>query len=235
MTLDEVMADLEAHASPTHKKTYLRHGAVEPFWGVPISHLKVIQKKVKKNHELALALFATGNSDAMYLAGLIAEPMKMTKAQLKAWMKAAPWHYVSCYAVPWTAAESKFARELALEWMKSKDEDISAGGWSTYCSYVSVTPDDELDLDEIAAILDRVPEEIDAAPNRTKYYMNSFVINVAGYVEPLLPKAKAVAKKLGTVEVDMGDTDCKVPQASAYIAMLEEKGRIGKKRKTAAC
>lgn len=235
MTLDEVMADLEAHASPTHKKTYLRHGAKEPFWGVPISHLKILQKKLKKNHELALALFATGNSDAMYLAGLIAEPMKMTKAQLKAWMKAAPWHYVSCYAVPWTAAESKFARELALEWMKSKDEDISAGGWSTFCSYVSVAPDDELDLDEIAALLDRVPEEIDAAPNRTKYYMNSFVINVAGYVEPLLPKAKAVAKKLGTVAVDMGDTDCKVPLAAAYIAMLEEKGRIGKKRKSAAC
>ena len=44
-----------------------------------------------------------------------------------------------------------------------------------------------------------------------------------------------MAKALGKVPVDMGDTDCKVPEASAYIAMLEEKGRIGKKRKMAAC
>ncbi len=235
MTLDEVMADLEAHANPSHKKTYLRHGAKEPFWGVPIAHLKVLQKKLKKNHELALALFATGNSDAMYLAGLIAEPMKMTKAQLKTWMKQAPWHFVSCYAVPWTASESKFARELALEWMKSKDEEISAGGWSTYCSYMSVTPDEDLDLDEIIKLLDRIPKEIDKSPNRTKYYMNQFVISVAAFVQPLLAKAKQVAKQLGTVELDMGDTDCKVPLATAYIAMLEEKGRIGKKRKSAAC
>lgn len=30
---------------------------------------KEILKKTKKNHELSLELFATGNSDAMYLAG----------------------------------------------------------------------------------------------------------------------------------------------------------------------
>ena len=65
--------------------------------------------------------------------------------------------------------------------------------------------------------------------------MNAFVIAVGGYVEPLLPKAKAVAKQLGKVAVDMGDTDCKVPEATLYIAMMEEKGRIGKKRKMAAC
>ena len=235
MTLAEVMADLQAHANPSHKKTYLRHGAKEPFWGVPISHLKVIQKKVKKDHELALALYATGNSDAMYLAGLVAEPLKMTKAQLKAWMKAAPWHMVGDFTVPWTAAESKFGRELALEWMKSKDEQTSSAGWSTYSSLVAIKPDDELDLDEVAGLLDRVPKEIGRAPNRTKYWMNGFVIAVAGYVEPLLPKAKAVAKSLGQVAVDMGDTDCKVPEATAYIAMMEGKGRIGKKRKMAIC
>jgi len=126
-------------------------------------------------------------------------------------------------------------RELALEWMKSKDEEISAGGWSTYCSYIAITPDEDLDLDEIVKLLDRIPKEIDNAPNRTKYYMNSFVINVAAFVQPLLAKAKAVAKTLGKVDVDMGDTDCKVPLATDYIKMLEDKGRIGKKRKSAAC
>lgn len=235
MTLDEVMADLEAHANPSHKKTYLRHGAVEPFWGVPIAHLKVLQKTIRKNHELALALYATGNSDAMYLAGLIAEPKKMTKAQLKAWMKAAPWYYISCFTVPWTASESKFARELALEWMKSKQEQISAGGWATYGSYVAITPDDQLDLDEITTLLERIPSDIDQAKNRTKYSMNQFVISVAAHVRPLLPKAKAVAKALGKVHVDMGDTECRVPLATESIAKMEAQGRIGVKRKMAIC
>lgn len=235
MTLADIMADLEANGTAQTKKTWLRHGAREPIFGVKIEHLKTLQKKVKKDHALALALYDTGNSDAMYLAGLIAEPMKMTKPQLQKWVKAAYWHMISCYTVAWTASESKFGRELAREWMASKKEQLSAAGWATYASLISVKPDDDLDLDEIVELLDRVPREIDAAPNRTKYYMNNFVISVAAFVAPLLPKAKAVAKKLGTVPVDMGDTDCKVPEAAAYIAMLEDKGRIGRKRKSAAC
>ena len=65
--------------------------------------------------------------------------------------------------------------------------------------------------------------------------MNSFVIAVGGYVVPLLPKAKAVAKAIGTVEVDHGDTSCKTPNALDYLAYMEQKRVIGKKRKTAMC
>jgi hypothetical protein len=54
-------------------------------------------------------------------------------------------------------------------------------------------------------------------------------------VKPLLGKAKAAAKKLGTVKVDMGETECKVPLALAYIEKIEGMGRVGKKRKTMRC
>ncbi len=235
MTLDEVMADLKANGSEQTKKVLIRHGAREPFFGVKVEHLKKLQKKIKKDYELSLALYDTGNSDAMYLAALIADPMKMSKAQLQKWVKAAYWHYISCFSVAWTASESRFGRELALEWMNNKKEQISAAGWATYSSLIAIKPDDELDLDEIVKLLDRVAKEIGKAPNRTKYSMNGFVIAVACYVRSLLAKAKAVAKQIGTVEVDMGETECKVPEASSYIAKLEAGGRIGKKRKSAAC
>ena len=65
--------------------------------------------------------------------------------------------------------------------------------------------------------------------------MNHFVISVGGYVQPLLKDAKRVAKSIGKVEVDMGNTSCKVPVATDYIAKLESTGRIGKKRKSAKC
>jgi hypothetical protein len=65
--------------------------------------------------------------------------------------------------------------------------------------------------------------------------MNGFVISVGTYVKPLLKHAKAVAKKIGAVEVDMGDTACRVPLATAYIAKVEKMGRVGKKRKTMKC
>lgn len=60
----------------------LKHGVKEPFFGVKIEYLKPIQKKVKKDYELAKGLYATGNADAMYLAGLIADDDTMTKDDL---------------------------------------------------------------------------------------------------------------------------------------------------------
>lgn len=235
MTADQVVAELKRMGSEQTKKTLLKHGAKEPFFGVKVEDLKKIQKRVKVNHQLALDLYATGIGDTMYLAGLIADPQQMTKADLKKWVKTATWKMVSEYTVPWVASESKYATELAKEWMASKSEPVASAGWQTYSSYVAVTPDDDLDLDEIVGLLDRVQKEVHTAANRVRYTMNGFVIAVGAHVTPLLAKAKAVAAAVGNVSVDMGDTACQVPLASAYIAKIEAAGRQGKKRKSARC
>jgi hypothetical protein len=65
--------------------------------------------------------------------------------------------------------------------------------------------------------------------------MNAFVIAVGSYVTPLTAKAKEVAEKIGKVSVDMGGTACKVPLATAYIKKVEDRGSLGKKRKSARC
>jgi 3-methyladenine DNA glycosylase AlkD len=235
MTADEIVAELKALGTEQTKKTLLRHGAVEPIFGVKIEHLKGIVKKVKRNHALALELFDTGISDAMYLAALLSDPQAMTKAQLNKWAKQASWHMIAESAVAWTAAESRFALELAQAWIDSKKPLVAQAGWATLSSYVGITPDEELDMPLIEELLNRVQSEMAQAPNRIKYGMNCFVIAVGGYVAPLLAKAKAVAKALGKVEVDMGDTACQVPLALEYIQKIETMGRIGKKRKTAFC
>lgn len=72
MTKEEVLKELEVYGNAQTKKTYATHGAKEPYFGVKVQDLKKILKKTKKNHELSLELYATGNSDAMYLAGLMA-------------------------------------------------------------------------------------------------------------------------------------------------------------------
>jgi 3-methyladenine DNA glycosylase AlkD len=234
-TAKELLAELKKLGTEQTKKTLLRHGAREPFFGVKVADLKVIQKRIKKDYQLALDLFDTGNSDAMYLAGLIADPERMTKADLRKWVKGAYWSMLSCYTVAWVAAESRFGRELALEWIDSESEQIASAGWSTYGSLVAIKPDAELDLAEIEKLLARVKAEIGSAANRVRYCMNGFVIAVGGYVVPLTAKAKATAKAIGAVECDMGDTSCNVPDALAYIAKIEQMGRVGKKRKHAMC
>jgi hypothetical protein len=65
--------------------------------------------------------------------------------------------------------------------------------------------------------------------------MNGFVIAVGTYVEPLTAFALEVGAKIGRVSVDMGGTACKVPFAPDYIKKVQQRGSIGKKRKTAKC
>ena len=229
------MTELKKKGTAQTRKTFARHGAPEEMFGVKVGDLKPIAKKIKGNQQLACDLYETGNSDAMYLAGMVADGSQMSKKQLDAWAKAATWYMLSEYTVPGVATESKFARELALKWIDSKQEKIACSGWTTYSGIVATRPDEELDFAELQKLLDRVVEQIDKAPNRVRYTMNCFVISVGSYVAPLLVKAKQTAKAIGKVSVDMGDTACKIPVATDYIKKIETMGRVGKKRKTMKC
>ena len=235
MTTKEILQELQNYGNEQTKKTLLNHGAKEPFFGVKVQDLKKILKKTKKNHELSLELYATGNSDAMYLAGLMADEKQITKEHLNDWVDKAYWYYLSEYAVPWVAAETEYGFELGLEWIKSVKENIAAAGWSTLAYYAAVNEDDLLDNSVYIKLLDTVARDIHGAQNRVRYVMNGFVIAIGSYVEALTEKSKEVAKEIGKVSVDVGGTACKVPLADEYIDKVRDKGRIGKKRKTARC
>ena len=117
MTKSEVIEELKNYGNETTKRIFINHGAREPFFGVKVQDLKKIVKKIRKDYKLSLELYDTGNSDAMYLAGLIADERAMTKLDLQKWVKGAYWYMISDYTVPWIAAESNFGEELALEWI----------------------------------------------------------------------------------------------------------------------
>src|ERR1700744_5130428 len=137
MDVESIMAELEAKGSENIKKILLKHGVKEPFFGVKVEYLKVIQKRVKVDYQLAKELYATGNADAMYLAGLIADDEKMTKGDLQTWVKQAVSNNISEYTVPWVTAGSKHGYALALQWIDSSPEHIAAAGWGTLRDLVS--------------------------------------------------------------------------------------------------
>jgi 3-methyladenine DNA glycosylase AlkD len=235
MHVQEVMAQLQGYGSESIKKILLKHGIKEPFFGVKVEHLKTIQKQTKTDYPLAKDLFATGNTDAMYLAGLITDDAKMTKDDLQTWVKQAVSNNISEYTVPWVAAGSRYGFELALEWIESEEEHITAAGWSTLSNLVALRPDSELDIPALKQLLERAGQKIHSAANRVKYTMNGFIISAANYVTALTDDAIAIAKKNGVVMVDMNGTACKVPDALEYIAKMQAKGQIGKKKKTVKC
>lgn len=235
MTYEEIMLKLEELGSQQIKQVYQNHGVTEPYYGVKIGDLKKLVKYVKRDHELALKLYDSGNHDAMYLAGLSINPKLISKETLQDWVAKAYWYMVAEYTVAQVAAESDYALELAREWMNSEDEMIAVCGWSTYSNYLSITPDDALDLVEVRGLLDQIKNTIHEEKNRVRYVMNSFVISVGAYVKDLTGEAKNIADSIGKVHVDVGNTACKVPLATEYIKKVEVKDRVGQKRKTCIC
>jgi len=235
MTKDQVMSELKKKGSESIKKILQNHGASEPMYGVKVADLKVIQKKVKKDHELAMGLFATGNYDAMYLAGLIADESKMSIKDIQQWAERSNSKGISEYTVAWVAAESEYGWELGMKWIDSPKENIASAGWNTLSGVIAMKPDNELDIAAIKKLLQRIIKEIHSAPNRVRYTMNGFVIGVGGYIKDLTKEAVDTAKKIGDVYVDMDGTACKVPAATDYIKKMEAKGNIGKKKKTVKC
>jgi 3-methyladenine DNA glycosylase AlkD len=235
MTAAEIINELKPLGRDGYKKILLNHGVQEPVFGVKIEDLKKIQKRVKKDYQLALDLYDTGVYDAMYLAGLIADDLKMTKKDLQHWLDKANCPALVDFTVAWVAAESNHGRELALKWIDSDKENVAAAGWATLTGLVAIKDDVDLDLAELKRLLGRVQKTIHNQPNCVRYDMNSFVIAVGSYVKPLTDLAVQTAQKIGTMTVDMGDTACKVPSAAEYIKKVKERGAIGKKRKTVKC
>ncbi len=235
MTLDEIMQALAAKARATTKKTLLRHGAPEPLFGVRIGDMKPIQKQIKGDQALAMQLYATGNSDAMYLAGLVADGRKMTRAQIERWVKQATWQMISGTTVPWVASEHPDSIDISLKWIDSPKEPIAVCGWATLSNVVTTTPDEKLPVKQIGALLARVVKTIHTSQNLVRYAMNNFVICCGTYVAPLAEKALAAARKIGVIEVDMGKTDCQVPDAASYIIKSRRGLPVAPKRKTTRC
>jgi 3-methyladenine DNA glycosylase AlkD len=235
MGAKEILAELKSMGSPSVKKVLLNHGIREPFYGVKIGDMKKIVKRIKKDYQLALDLYDTGNYDAMYLAGLIADDARMTRKDLTKWASQAYCAPLAGATVSSVAAGSPHGYALALEWIESKKELVAAAGWMTLAALVSVKPDADLQPAKLKELLQRVEKTIHQAPDRVRYSMNSFVIATGSYVSGLTESAIAIGERTGPLTVDMGDTDCSVPFAPDYIRKVQQRGSIGKKRKSAKC
>lgn len=235
MNAQEILEELRPLGRDSYKRVLLKHGVREPFFGVKISDLQVFVKRHWKDHRLALELYATGNYDAMYLAGLIADDAQMTREDLRGWVATAYCRGLCGATVAWVAAGSPHGWELGREWIDSAAPLTAMTGWATLASWVSVRPDAELDLPELKRLLQRVRKSIHAAPDLVRYQMNFFVIAVGNYVAPLMDAAIQTAEAIGPVTADLGETACEVPAAADHIRKAQQRGTIGKKRKTAKC
>ena len=195
----EVFAELASLGDERTCTVWRRHGAPEPLYGVKVADLKKLARRIRGDHELIMSLYASGQPDAQYLAGIVADPARMSDEDIDAWAHGASWYMVAEYSVPGVAASHPSGWDAALRWIDSDRDGPASAGWATLTGIVSIREDDDLDLSMLAKLMDRVRDDIADAGNRTRYTMNGFVIAVGCYVESLSPQARAMALEIGKV------------------------------------
>ncbi|QHT60923.1 DNA alkylation repair protein [Paenibacillus lycopersici] len=235
MNAAEVMQELETLGKDRLKKMYGSNGAREPLFGVATGAMKPLAKLIKRNQPLAEELYATGNYDAMYFAGVIADPKAMTEADFERWIEGAYFYMLSDYVVAVTLAETDIAQAVADKWIASGDELRMSAGWNCYCWLLGSRKDGEFDESKLSRMLDQVAETIHDAPERAKYAMNFFIYTVGVSYLPLHDKAVETARAVGPVEVNKDKKKSKFIDAYENLKKEIEKGRLGFKRSYVRC
>ncbi len=226
MTAKQTLAELKKLGSPATKKTYVRHGASEPLFGVKFGDLGKLKKKIGVDHDLAQELWATGNCDAQTLALMVADPAMIKSSEIDAWLRPLKYDLLTGMVAGLTAKTS-FAAAKWKKWSKSKQEQLVVAAYNLLSNWLKESSDDVPD-EIIRDALKKIESGIHQAPNRGRHAMNNALIAIGVFREDYRNRAIDVAKQIGPVQVDHGQTGCKTPDAAAYItkAVAHNRKRI---------
>jgi len=124
-TLDEVLNKLNEKAKLDQLDGMARFGIVgDQRMGVSVPDMRRIAKDIGKNHQLALKLWDTGIPEAMIVAGMVAEPDKLTEEQMEDWVvDINSWDI--CDQVCMNLFEkSPYAEQKIFEWSAREEEFV---------------------------------------------------------------------------------------------------------------
>lgn len=223
MDISHILTELEAARTERVWKSYTRAATGFSVIGTPTQAMKPIAKRLGRNQVLAEALFFSGCYDAMYLAGMVADPHAMTVEHFEKWHEVSAHPMVLDWIVAVSLAEMPFGISLAEEWILSEEPDKQATGWYAYCCMLGCRHDREFSKNRVAALLDRVKRKWQNNDTRLAQNMTYFVVCVGVSYLPLHDNALEIADFPG------------LENARAQILKAKEKGRLGFKRRAVRC
>lgn len=86
--VESVVAWLERHGTRRTRDGMARYGIPsDTACGVTVADIRALAKRLGRNHELAVALWGTGVYEARMLTAFVAEPARVTPAQMDRWCR----------------------------------------------------------------------------------------------------------------------------------------------------
>lgn len=232
MTFKEVMNELQSYGTEQTRKIYRNHGADIDQFGVSVANIKKLAKKLKGQHDVGMKLLHSENVDAIYLSQYVVNPEMVTISDLEQVIAITNYYMILDNVVaPLIARNKETVQKVLIPYLHSNDNRKKQVGYTVYSIILGSYEDHEIDYDHVKAMIQEVKETIHQSENRVRYSMNNFVIAAGAAHSDITELSKQAAVAMGKIEVYMGNTSCKVPDAYSYIEKIEHKGYIGKKRK----
>jgi 3-methyladenine DNA glycosylase AlkD len=222
MNLADTMKELEALGSEQTRKTWHRHGAAEPMFGVKFGDLAKLKKRIEVNHSLATELWKTENHDARLLATMVADASAIAEKELNAWAASVK-DSSTAEALANLASRTPIAAKIREAWLA--DPKLLRAGWSM----VGHCAKDGVSLDEATSLgyIKRIEAEIHKSENWTRRTMMYALMGLGEGSITLRKAAEEAVRHIGAVAFDPGNTACEFPDALPYLAKVWErrKGR----------
>jgi 3-methyladenine DNA glycosylase AlkD len=226
MDLAEALKKLETAGTEQNRTVYARHGVRAEMFGVSYASLGKLRKAIGTDHEIARGLWASGNHDAAVLATMVADPAAVTSSELDAWARDLD-SYVITDALAGFVAQTPHAHAKMEKWTKSKREWVGRAGWVLVAGLART--DESLPESWFLERIKLIEAGIHRKENRVRDAMNMALISIGMRSPRLEKRAMAAAKRIGTVEVDHGETGCRTPDAIAYIERAKARREADKK------
>ena len=130
MQLEEILRELESLADPEAVKGMARFG-INPTntYGVSIPNLRVMAKKVGRNHLLAQQLRSSGIHEARILAGMIDSAEAVTEEQMENWVRDFDSWDICDQVCSNLFDKTKLAHRKAVEWSRRREEFVKRAGF----------------------------------------------------------------------------------------------------------
>jgi 3-methyladenine DNA glycosylase AlkD len=217
-TAAEVLAELAALEDPKARAVNERHGDDH---GVNLTKLRAVAKELKTQQDLAVELWATGDTPARLVALLICRPKAFDADELDAMLRQARAPKVHDWLVNYVVKKSPHVEELRLAWFTDADPVVASAGWALTTDRVAKKPEG-LDL---PGLLDIIEAEMKDAPDRLQWAMNHCLAQIG--IEHAQHRARAVdiGERLEVLKDYPTPPNCTSPFAPIWIAeMVSRKG-----------
>jgi 3-methyladenine DNA glycosylase AlkD len=215
MTLKETMKQLESLGDEGMRAYNSKNGAGDNF-GVKLGDIRVLAKKIKTNHELALALWKTGNIDAQFLAALVIKPKSLSADEMDRMVRSVTYSRVADWLISYVVKQHPNKESLRQGWMTTKDKWAARAGWSLTAERIVKSPEG-LDL---PALLDRIESEMGTAAPEVQWTMNGALAEIGIHFPKHRKRAIAIGEKLGIYRDYPVSKGCTSPFAPIWINFM---------------